>query len=90
METSGRPAAVFRPEIINQLRMVKSSFILCGNCTFPTVTKCARVPFHPPQASRSGDRSQVEGEILRDVEQLGEKFVNAYLGAQQQDKTRRH
>jgi hypothetical protein len=38
-------------------------------------------------AWRTGDRGQVEGVILKNVEDLGERFANAYLAAQEQDKT---
>jgi hypothetical protein len=37
-------------------------------------------------AWRAGDRGQVESAILGNVEQLGEKFANAYLAAQAKDK----
>ena len=44
MEMSGRPAAVFRPKIINQLRVLEFVLHLLGQLRLPTITKSARVP----------------------------------------------
>ena len=41
MKMSGRPATMFRPEIINQLRVLEFVLHLLGQLRLPTITKSA-------------------------------------------------